>query len=500
MKAYQKLQQRMQKIYDLQHLQAIAQWDEEVMMPTGGGESRAQALSTLAAMLHDLLTDAKIAEEITEAKSENLSAPWETSNLEIIEKNYRRAVDVPSELVAKFTHAQKRSEQAWRECRAANDWARFLPLFSETFKLCREIATIQGESLGLDPYDALIDEYSTGFNQAIIDPIFTQLKAELPRRIQTIVAKQADENLLEISGIFPVEQQRQLGLELMQALGFNFNHGRLDVSHHPFCGGVPTDVRITTRYNEKEFITAAMGICHETGHARYEQGLPADYRGQPVGKALGMAIHESQSLLVEMYACRSAAFMEFLSPLLKRHFGDHSYLNPANLLKIYTRVKPGYIRVDADAVTYPLHVVLRYELEKQLFNDELQLQDLPDAWDQKMRNYLDLSTGTDYQNGVMQDVHWPAGIFGYFPAYTLGSLIAAQLYNAATHKHPEIEAELRQGDFTTLFTWLKQNIHARASSVPPTTLIKEATGAPLDPSHYLNHIDKRYSVTEMLLV
>jgi len=490
--AYQKLSARMQKINDLGHLQAMSHWDEAVMMPPGGGEARAQALSTLSSVLHDFITAPEIAEEIASAKTETLTAPWEQMNLEIIEKNYRRAVDVPSDLVAKFTRAHMQSEQAWREMRATNDWQAFLPLFSETFKLCREIATIQGESLGMDPYDALIDQYSTGFNQAIIDPIFSQLKAELPNIIKNIVAKQADENLLPITGTFLVEQQRQLGLELMQALGFNFNHGRLDVSHHPFCGGVPSDVRITTRYSDHEFITSAMGICHETGHARYEQGLPTAWSGQPVGKALGMAIHESQSLLIEMYACRSAAFMEFLSPLVKRHFGDNPCYNPANLLKIYTRVKPGYIRVDADAVTYPLHVILRYELEQQLFTDQLSIKDLPEAWDQKMRTYLDLSTGANYQNGVMQDVHWPAGIFGYFPAYTLGSLIAAQLFAAATKAHPQIENQLKQGDFTTLFSWLNKHVHSRASSVSPTTLIQDATGGPLDSSYYLKHISERY--------
>nr|MDQ2994138.1 carboxypeptidase M32 [Pseudomonadota bacterium] len=329
-----------------------------------------------------------------------------------------------------------------------------------------------------------------GFNQSIIDPIFARLKTELPHRINDILSQQTSDPILEITGNFPIDQQRQLGLELMQALGFNFNHGRLDVSHHPFCGGVPSDVRITTRYNESEFITSVMAVCHETGHARYEQGLPVAWRSQPVGKALGMAIHESQSLLIEMYACRSAAFMQFLSPLIKRHFGDQPYYNPANLLKHYTRVKPGFIRVDADALTYPLHVILRYELEQQLFNDQLTIKDLPDAWNQKMQQYLGLSTVNNYKDGVMQDVHWPAGLFGYFPSYTLGSLIAAQLFAAALKQHPTIETQLSQGDFTTLFSWLNQHVHSRGSSVSPATLLQDATGSALDPSFYLKHISR----------
>ena len=358
--AYQKLSEKMTKISHLDHLRAIARWDEAVMMPTGSGEVRANALATLAGLMHDLETSKQLGDFIQEAKSDSITDAWQGRNLALIEKNYLRATSVPSQLIAESTKARMASEQAWRELRSLNNWNDFKPLFKKTFSLVREIANLQAEALQCDPYDALIDEYSPGFSQAIIDPIFAHLKKELPPRIQKIIALQKNETLLTPKGPFPIDRQRQLGLDLMQALGFDFQQGRLDVSHHPFCGGVPGDIRITTRYNEAEFITAAMGICHETGHARYEQGLPLQWRDQPVGKALGMAVHESQSLLVEMYACRSVEFMNFLEPRIRQYFGDDESFSANNLYKLYTRVKPGFIRVDADEATYPLHVILRY--------------------------------------------------------------------------------------------------------------------------------------------
>jgi carboxypeptidase Taq len=490
--AYQQISDKMTKISHLNHLRAISQWDEAVMMPVGSGEGRANALATLASVMHDLETSNKLGEWIQQAKADAITDNWQRANLALIEKNYLRATCVPSRLIVESTKARMASEQAWRELRALNNWQAFKPLFQKTFNLVREIANLHAEALNCDPYDALIDEYSPGFNQAIIDPIFAQLKNALPSRIQKIIALQQNENLLIPKGPFAIDRQRQLGLDLMQALGFDFQHGRLDVSHHPFCGGVPGDIRITTRYNEAEFVSAVMGICHETGHARYEQGLPTQWRDQPVGKALGMAVHESQSLLIEMYACRSVEFMNFLEPRIRQHFGDDPSFSANNLYKLYSRVKPDFIRVDADDTTYPLHVILRYELEQKLFRDELSLDDLPEAWDQKMQQYLNLSTAGNYTNGVMQDVHWPAGIFGYFPNYTLGSLIAAQLFASVKKAHPNLPHEIKQGDFTTLFAWLNQHVHSRASSVDVTTLIKEATGSPLDPAFYLEHIDQRY--------
>lgn len=490
--AYSQLTEVMMKLSNLDHLRAIAQWDEAVMMPVGSGEIRANALSTLAGMMHEMKISQELGECIQAAKNDSITDPWQLKNIEWIEKNYLRATVVPAQLIAESTKARMASEQAWREMRAQNNWKDFKPLLQKTFDYVREIAALQAQALGCDPFDALIDEYSPGISQKLIDPIFSQLKNELPPRIEKIIESQKNESMIKPTGHFPIDSQRQLGLDLMQALGFDFQKGRLDISHHPFCGGVAGDIRITTRYNETEFVTAAMAICHETGHARYEQGLPVQWRGQPVGRSLGMAIHESQSLLVEMYACRSMEFMHFLEPKVRQYFGNHESFSANNLYKLYTRVQPGFIRVDADEVTYPLHVILRYELERDLFRNQITLDDLPDAWNEKMQTYLNVSTIDNYKDGLMQDVHWPAGIFGYFPAYTLGSLIAAQLFTAMKKANPTLTQEIQQGDFTTLFSWLGEHIHQRASSVDISTLLTDATGSPLDPTYYLSHIDQRY--------
>lgn len=492
MSAYKKLEQVFTKISHLNHLHAIAGWDEAVMMPIGGGNARAAALSTLSQIKHETLTHPNNGELIQKAREESLTDPWQHANLKWMERHYQNATCLPTSLVTELTRCSIECEQAWRTLRVDNNWHDFQPLLTNLLKLVKESANIRADIFKLSPYDVLIDEYSPGFSQAIIDPVFKTLKNKLPNLIPHIMEKQAQESTLMPTGPFPIAQQRELGLELMQALGFNFEHGRLDVSHHPFCGGVPTDVRITTRYDEHDFITAAMGICHETGHARYEQGLPKQWLDQPVGSALGMAVHESQSLLIEMQACRSAEFMQFITPLIRDKFGDHEAFTPNNLHKLYTRVKPGLIRVDADEATYPLHIILRYELEKALLNDELTVADLPDAWHEGMQQYLGLSTKGDYRNGVMQDVHWPSGAFGYFPAYTLGSLIAAQLFARAKADHPDIPAAIAKGDFTALFHWLSNNIHSRACLVDVNALLKDATGETLNPEFFLQHVQQRY--------
>ncbi len=492
MSAYQQLEQTFNRISNLNHLQAMTGWDEAVMMPLGGGPARASALATLQGMLHELLIDPKNADLIDQAKQEDLHDSWKHANLNWMEKKYRDATCLPTELVEALTESAMQSEQAWRTLRAENNWKDFAPLFEKTLNLVKESAQIRAEASKLSPYDVLIDEFSPGINQKMIDPIFEQLKKELPALADKVIEKQRHDTVLPAQGPFAIEKQREVGLDLMRAIGFNFDHGRLDVSHHPFCGGVPQDVRITTRYNEREFITAAMGICHETGHAKYEQQLPEQWLHQPVGVALGMTVHESQSLLVEMQACRSHEFMHFMSQLVIQQFGEDDAFSPGNLYKLYTRVNRGFIRVDADEITYPLHIIVRYELEKQLMQNTLQVKDLPDAWDGLMQHYLGLSTKDNFHDGLMQDVHWPSAAFGYFPAYTLGALTGAQLFAHAKTAHPEMMDEFKQGQFFTLMQWLKKNVHSKASSLSFKELIASATGEELNSKYFIEHLHTRY--------
>jgi carboxypeptidase Taq len=300
----------------------------------------------------------------------------------------------------------------------------------------------------------------------------------------------------ELRQEFNIENQKALGKKVMQHLGFDFDHGRLDISHHPFCSGVPEDVRITTRYDTSDFSSSLMAVIHETGHAMYEQGLPPKWRAQPVGKALSSGTHESQSLLMEMQASRSLEFFHFAAPLIQTSFLGKETNDPAwnanNLHRLCSRVKKSFIRVDADEVTYPLHVMLRYEIEKMLIAGDLEVASIPDIWDDKMQTYLSLPTKGNFANGCMQDVHWPAGLFGYFPTYTLGAMTAAQLYAAAQTKITNLSANLSDGNFKPLLTWLREHVHSQGKFKSFDDLMITATGHKLNAKFFKQHLSDRY--------
>jgi carboxypeptidase Taq len=495
MNHYQQLEQHFARLNDLAHVQAIAGWDEAAMMPSGGGESRGQALATLEVIMHGMVTDPRVGDWIEGASEEQLDT-WQGGNLREIARHYRQATCMPAELVERKKLVTSRSEQAWRRYRAENNWQAMAPLLQDVVTLAREEAAVRADATGLSRYDALLDTYEPGMTCARIDPLFADLKAFLPGLLDEVLTRQASQPLLVPEGSFSVEEQRQLGLEIMRTLGFDFEHGRLDVSHHPFCGGVPSDVRITTRYRTDDFVAALMGVIHETGHALYEQGLPTQWRQQPVGQALSMAMHESQSLLMEMQACRSREFLHYLTPHLQQAFAAADPALPAwsedNLHRLYTRVKRGYIRVDADEVSYPLHVILRYELERDLMEGRMQVTEIPEAWDQLMRQYLGLSTAGNYQDGCLQDVHWPAGLFGYFPTYTLGAMTAAQLFATARRDNPELLQQIAKGNFCSLLGWLRSKVHNQGKLLDYDALMTQATGSPLQAQYFRDHLQQRY--------
>ena len=354
----------------------------------------------------------------------------------------------------------------------------------------REEAAMRAEALKLSPYDALAEQYDPGARVADIEPVFADLKAFLKDFIPVAVDRQKSKTLKPLAANYPIEAQKALGLEVMKAIGFDFNHGRLDISHHPFCGGVPTDVRMTTRYRTDEFLSALMGIMHETGHGLYEQGLPKEWNHWPSGNARGMAMHESQSLFVEKQIGRNPAFWDWAIPLLKKHFGED--WAKADLLAHVHRVKPGFIRVDADEVTYPMHVILRFEMEQELVSGRMKTADIPEAWNDKMTQYLNLSTKDNMKDGPMQDVHWPSGAFGYFPSYTLGAMMAAQQWAAITREHPTANADIAKGDFAFTTEWRRKNIWQKASTASTPELLKQATGEPLNAKYFISHLQQRY--------
>jgi carboxypeptidase Taq len=495
--SYEKLERHYKKLAELEHLEAIVAWDEAAMMPEGGASSRAEALATLRGLIHEHASQPALGDWLTAAAAESGLDDWQRANVREMTRVYKRATALPSTLVEAASRAESRSEQAWRKLRAQNDWATFRPLLEDVVRTKREVAAVLGEAFALDPYDALLDAYEPGARSRDIAGLFSELGEFLPGFIQRVLEHQQRRPVRAPAGPFPLERQRALGQSLMRKLGFDFEHGRLDVSHHPFCGGVPDDVRITTRYDAADFAKALMGVLHETGHAKYEQNLPRAWLTQPVGKARSMSVHESQSLLLEMQVARSREFATFVAPLLAEAFADAAgsdaaSFEPDNVFRIGAQVRPGHIRVDADEVTYPCHVVLRYELEQALIAGTLAVSDLPEAWDAGMRRLLGISTAGNFKDGCMQDVHWPAGLIGYFPTYTLGALTAAQLFAAAARALPKLGDDIARGDLSALDAWLRENLWSHGSRYETGELVERATGSRLGTAAFRAHVERRY--------
>lgn len=491
--SFQKLDDLGHKLEALEHALSILGADEATHMAVGGGEKRAEAMASLAGMLHRQSTAPEIGDWIAAAEAEDLNDEQKKAVAES-RRAYTNATCLTDDFVERMTRERMRCEQLWRDLRAKNDWTNFAPALEKVVSLVREEAAMRADLLKLAPYDALMEQYDPGNRAADITPVFTDLKAFLKDFVPEAIAVQ-DERLAKtplkpLSGSYPVEKQRELGLAMMAAVGFDMTHGSLSVSHHPFCGGVPSDVRITTRYKTSEFLSALMGVLHETGHALYEQNLPQQWAHWPLGKARGMAVHESQSLFVEKQLGRNPAFWRWALPVVEKHLSEDWSID--DILPHVHHVGRGLIRVDADEVTYPLHVILRYELEQDFINGKLEVADLPEAWDAKMQEYLGLSTIEDPANGPMQDVHWPGGAFGYFPSYTLGAMMAAQQWAAFAGEHKAANDEIAKGDFAAVNGWRKENIWSQASFWSTPELMERATGEKLNAAHFIDHLKGRY--------
>ena len=490
--AYRRLENRFARLLAVRDAEAMLHWDLATMMPAGGAESRAGQLAALRAVQHGMVTDPEVEALLEEAAGETLE-PEPAANLGEMERLWRHATALPEDLVTALSRAASACETAWRAARPENDFKAVLPTLEPLLALVREAARAKADHLGLDPYDALLDEYEPGGRAAHIDAVFADLEAFLPGFLGAVMEHQARRPPVVFpDGPFPVETQRALGVRLMGAVGFDFDHGRLDVSLHPFCGGTPDDVRITTRYDPADFTSSLMAVLHETGHALYERGLPVAWRGQPAGDARSMSVHEGQSLLIEMQVCRSPAFLGFAAPLIAEAFaGTGPAWEVENLCRLYTRVEPGFIRVDADEVTYPAHVILRYRLEKALIAGDMAAADIPGAWNEGMEQLLGVTPPGDGL-GCLQDIHWYDGAWGYFPTYTLGAMTAAQLYAAAKGADTDIEPAIAEGDFAPLRAWLGAKVHAKGSLLSTGNLLVEATGRPLDAEVFKGHLKARY--------
>ncbi len=493
MEAYKKLEAHFADISRFGEVRAVMHWDMATNMPSGGAKARGEQLAMLKGIHHEMVTDPRVGQWLEEVGDGEGLSDWQQANVAEMRRDWLHQNCVPADLIKELSRKGSECEMVWRTARKDDDFARLAPYLQEVLKLTREVAAIKAEAFGVPLYDALLDQYEPGISSAEIDVIFDDLAAFLPPFLEEVLAYQATQpEPRRPTGHFQEATQKKLAQELMRRLGFDFDQGRLDTSHHPFCGGYPTDVRLTTFYDESNFLKAIMGVLHETGHALYTMGLPPDWRDQPVGKARGMAMHESQSLFVEMQVGRSEAFSRWVAPIYRDIFGEmDNDWSAENLYRVNTQVERSLIRVDADEVTYPAHVILRYRLEKAMIAGDLEIADLPDAWNEGMEELVGI-TPDDDRDGCMQDIHWMDGAIGYFPTYTLGALIAAQLFASADEELDGIEGLVEKGDFAPVIGWLGDKVHSVGSRLPTNELLVQATGRELDASFFKDHLRRRY--------
>ncbi len=489
--AYDQLAATSQRLYHFGHLACIARWDQETNMPPGGNEARGAALAELAALMHRLRTEPRLRDDIARAEQEPLD-DMQRANLREFRREWLQANALPEALVQARSLAASRCEHAWRAQRQANDWTGFLANFREVMRLAREEAELLSQQQGVSKYEALMDRFEPDMTCAEVDRVFGDLKQWLPGLVRQVRERQSREAVVAPTGPFATSRQQALCERVTRLLGFDFSAGRLDVSTHPFSGGVPEDVRLTTRYRDDDFLQSLMGTIHETGHGRYEQNRPRKLLGQPVSEARSMAFHESQSLSFEMQLGRSRGFAGLLAPLLVEAFGAQPAFEPDNLYRLVTRVSPGLIRVDADELTYPAHVILRYEIERALIEGDAEADDIPALWDEKMLALLGRDTRGDFRDGPLQDVHWSGGAFGYFPCYTLGARYAAQWFAAIRRAMPDLDARVARGELAPVFDWLRDNIWLQASRWTTEELAVRASGERLNPAHFRAHLERRY--------
>jgi carboxypeptidase Taq len=491
---YQRLEQELSRITHIRNIGMLAHWDAATGLPKESVASRNEEIATFSTVVHEMSTSKKVGQLIEASQGEvDYLDEWQKSNLTLTKKSYDRETAISSDIQHEFSIASSASEFAWRQARANNDFKSLIPHLDRVFNVVRKIADLQSQKLKKSSMDVLIDSFDPGRTSLEIGNVFNVLKAQLPELTEKIIQKQKGEKIIPLSKPINEETQKLIGLKIMEVMEFNMDRGRLDKSVHPFCIGSNDDVRLTTRYDENNFISSLFGVIHETGHGLYQQNLPAQYRNQPVGGPLGMAFHESQSLIMEMQAGTSREFTQFLAKLLRDHFTfSGPEYSEENLYKLVTKVKPSFIRVDADEVTYPMHIILRFEIEKAILEDNLKAQDLPGLWNSKMQQYLGIIPNANSE-GCMQDIHWPSGWLGYFPSYTNGAIIASMLMRSAKDEYSEIGSELDKGNFQSLNKYLNDNLRQYGSSKSSADLLKASTGYDsVQPGIFIDYLQDKY--------
>ena len=491
--AYGRLLDLYREIHDLGGIMGLLEGDQEVVMPPRGVAGRARQQATVAGLQHDLMVAPELGNLLDEAAAAlpESDDPWPRANLRELKRRRDRAVKVPRRLVAELAEEGSLAQSAWAEARAKNEWPLFAPRLKRLVDLRREEADAVGWNT--ERYDALLDEYEPGAKAAEMETLFTSLREGLVPVLDALRGAPAPPTDDLWRGTFAAADQDRLGRIVLETMGYDFTAGRLDASTHPFTQGFnPGDVRVTSRYDEGDLQTGLYASMHEGGHALYEMGLPADHTGEPAGSAISLGIHESQSRTWENLVGRGRPFVGWLQGRLAdtwtQTFGA---VAADDLYRAANVVRPSLIRIEADEVTYNLHIVLRMEIERALVGGDVQVDDLPGLWREKVRRYLDLDVPTDRQ-GVLQDIHWSLGLFGYFPTYALGNLYGAQFHAAARKHIPDLDAQLARGETSGLLGWLRTNVHGPASLYPAEDLCRRVTGEPLSTGPFLAHVRAKF--------
>ncbi|AZL15952.1 carboxypeptidase M32 [Rickettsiales endosymbiont of Stachyamoeba lipophora] len=486
MQHYQELAEYFTEIEALESAMGLMHWDRATYMPEKSGSYRGVRMSLLSKLHHEMCTHPKIADLISKINLNSLDE-WQQANVHEIEHEYHQSTMFDAHLIEKLSNTSNECELIWRKAKQEDNFDAVIPKLDELIILTKEQAQIKADKSSINNYEALVDFYDRGQKLDNINKLFDQVLAFLPDFIEQVIDKQNSLNIKQQHIELAIDKQHQICMQIAKDLGFDFDYGRLDKTFHPFCGGSYGDIRITNTYDEHNALNAIMATVHETGHALYEQNLPKNYYNQRVGKALGMSMHESQSLTYEMQLGSSKAFVNYLSQLLKDIGGiDISF---QELWHNINFVKRSYIRILADEVTYPLHVILRFKLEQQIFAGNLKTKDIPILWNELMQKYLQITPPSNAL-GCLQDVHWYSGAFGYFPSYLSGAIIAAQLFTKA--KQTLDKDRLNKFDFSGVKNWYKTNIHNFGRKMPMNELILQASNKELSIEDYKNYLQNKY--------
>lgn len=490
--AYEHLTQLNRELGYVRSALALLDWDQQTGMPPAAATYRGEQAAYLSGMMHERFTSAEVGDWIASCESDNFEkGSVQDTNTRGWRRGYDRATKIPKALVERRAKATTEGHEAWVEARAKKDFSLFAPKLSELIEIERERA----EHFGYEdePYDALLEAYETGAKTKEVREVFTALQKELTPLVEELEAKTAHVDVEKIKGDYPVEQQQKFNQIVSEAFGFDFNAGRIDTSAHPFCTDLgPQDCRQTTRYDKRDFTSSLYGIMHETGHGLYTQGVIADEYGNPAGSDISLGIHESQSRLWENHVGRTRTFWEYWYPVACDCFPHLKNVSLDDLIAAINKVERSYIRVEADEVSYDLHIILRVEIETAIFSGELKVEELPGAWNKR---YLELfeKEVPDVSQGCLQDIHWSMGGFGYFCTYTLGNLNAAQLFRAANKEVSGLEGELKEGEYASLLKWLNEKVHEPGQRYMPQDLMRSATGETTQSHYHLEHLRRKFA-------